>query len=39
MPFLSYFQHIAYEYAKLGARLSLVARREEKLEAVADDCR
>lgn len=28
-------QHMAYEYARLGARLSLVARRKEKLEEVA----
>ncbi|GAQ81049.1 short chain dehydrogenase reductase [Klebsormidium nitens] len=30
---------LAYEYAKLGARLSIVARREEKLEDVAERCR
>lgn len=29
-------EHIAYEYAKKGARLVLVARREEQLKAVAD---
>lgn len=32
-------QSLAYEYAKLGARLSIVARREEKLEDVAERCR
>jgi hypothetical protein len=32
-------QSLAYEYAKLGARLALVARREEKLESVANHCR
>lgn len=29
-------QHIAYEYAKKGARLVLVARREQLLQEVAD---
>lgn len=29
-------QHIAYQYAKKGARLVLMARREEQLKAVAD---
>ncbi|KAK9073592.1 hypothetical protein SSX86_007916 [Deinandra increscens subsp. villosa] len=28
-------EHLAYEYAKLGARLALVARREERLNVVA----
>ena len=30
---------MAQEYAKLGARLAIVARREEKLEDVAETCR
>ena len=29
-------KHVAYEYAKRGARLALVARREDRLQAVAD---
>lgn len=32
-------QHISYQYAGLGSRLALVARREEKLDAVAEECR
>lgn len=36
--YLGYGQHIAYEYAKKGARLSLVARRELQLQQVADRC-
>ncbi|GAQ81042.1 hypothetical protein KFL_000690210 [Klebsormidium nitens] len=32
-------EHIAYEYARLGARLALVARREERLEEVEDNCK
>ncbi|GAQ90411.1 hypothetical protein KFL_006360030 [Klebsormidium nitens] len=31
--------HISYQYAGLGSRLALVARREEKLDAVAEECR
>ena len=29
-------KHVAYEYAKRGARLVLVARREDRLRAVAN---
>ncbi|GMY15155.1 11-beta-hydroxysteroid dehydrogenase 1B-like [Fagus crenata] len=32
-------EHIAYEYARRGARLALVARREDRLRAVADKAR
>uniref|UniRef100_A0A7N2M950 Uncharacterized protein n=1 Tax=Quercus lobata TaxID=97700 RepID=A0A7N2M950_QUELO len=32
-------EHVAYEYAKRGARLALVARREDRLQAVADKAR
>ncbi|KAF5191206.1 11-beta-hydroxysteroid dehydrogenase-like [Thalictrum thalictroides] len=32
-------EHLAYEYAKKGARLSLVARREKKLQEVAEKAR
>ncbi|XP_030929606.1 11-beta-hydroxysteroid dehydrogenase 1B-like isoform X2 [Quercus lobata] len=32
-------EYIAYEYAKRGARLALVARREDRLQAVADRAR
>ncbi|GAQ91438.1 short chain dehydrogenase reductase [Klebsormidium nitens] len=32
-------EHMAYEYARLGARLGLVARRGEKLEEVAEEAR
>ncbi len=32
-------KHIAYEYAKRGSRLALVARRENRLQAVADKAR
>ena len=32
-------KHVAYEYARRGARLVLVARREESLRTVADKAR
>ena len=32
-------KYVAYEYAKRGARLALVARREDRLQAVADRVR
>ncbi|OMO49593.1 Short-chain dehydrogenase/reductase SDR [Corchorus olitorius] len=32
-------EHLAYEYARRGARLGLVARREYRLCAVTDKCR
>ena len=32
-------KYVAYEYAKRGARLALVARREDRLQAVADRAR
>ncbi|XP_050246563.1 11-beta-hydroxysteroid dehydrogenase A-like [Quercus robur] len=32
-------EYVAYEYAKRGARLALVARREDRLQAVADRAR
>lgn len=32
-------QHLAYEYARRGAYLTLVARREDRLRVVADRCR
>ncbi|GMY30992.1 11-beta-hydroxysteroid dehydrogenase A-like isoform X1 [Fagus crenata] len=32
-------EHVAYEYARRGARLALVARRENRLQAVADKAR
>ncbi|XP_022736905.1 11-beta-hydroxysteroid dehydrogenase-like 4A [Durio zibethinus] len=32
-------QHLAYEYAKRGARLALVARRTDRLQKVADEAR
>ncbi|KDP22588.1 hypothetical protein JCGZ_26419 [Jatropha curcas] len=32
-------EHIAYEYARKGARLALAARREDRLQAVADKAR
>lgn len=32
-------EHLAYEYAKRGARLALAARREDRLRAVADKAR
>ncbi len=32
-------KHVAYEYARRGARLALVARREDRLRAVADKAR
>ncbi|KAL1218801.1 11-beta-hydroxysteroid dehydrogenase-like 4B [Cardamine amara subsp. amara] len=32
-------EHLAYEYARRGAYLTLVARREDRLEVVADRCR
>ncbi|OMO84186.1 Short-chain dehydrogenase/reductase SDR, partial [Corchorus capsularis] len=31
-------EHLAYQYARRGARLGLVARREDRLCAVADKC-
>lgn len=34
-----YVQHMAYEYARKGARLALAARREDRLQEVADRCR
>ncbi|BAA96982.1 11-beta-hydroxysteroid dehydrogenase-like [Arabidopsis thaliana] len=32
-------EHLAYEYARRGAYLTLVARREDRLQVVADRCR
>ena len=32
-------QHLAYEYARRGARLALVARRTDRLQKVADEAR
>lgn len=32
-------QHLAYEYARKGARLALIARREDRLCVVADESR
>jgi short-subunit dehydrogenase len=32
-------EHLAYEYARRGAYLTLVARREDRLRLVADQCR
>nr|XP_043617752.1 11-beta-hydroxysteroid dehydrogenase A-like [Erigeron canadensis] len=32
-------EHVAYEYASKGARLALAARREDRLQVVADRCR
>lgn len=31
-------KHLAYEYARRGARLALVARRKRRLQEVADVC-
>lgn len=35
---LPFAQHIAFEFAKLGAKLVLAARREDRLQSVADIC-
>jgi hypothetical protein len=32
-------EHMAYEYARLGAKVGLIARRGEKLEEVAEEAR
>lgn len=33
-----WLKHLAYEYARRGARLALVARRKQRLQEVADVC-
>ena len=38
MPPCSPPQHIAFEFAKLGAKLVLAARREDRLQSVAEAC-